>query len=258
MPQKSVIFLFAFLFWNLYSISQTLSQGVVSDVSKKNIPIEWNFTGTNILLFGAIDNQGNSASSPDVVIVVTGPQAPIMARRKQRIAGIWVNTKPRNFYDVPGYYSVVSNRAVDLIAKQNDLDLIGIGFEAIQRRFEQVNASDFGGDDKDYAKAIIRIMKREGLYTENSEGVKIIDNKLYRANIKLPANVPVGEFNVEVYLFQKGALASQSSQTITIKKQGVESFIYSLAYNYPFIYGVIAVVLAVMAGLLATAIFQKD
>ncbi len=235
-------------------VPKVQAQGVIADVSKKNIPIEWNFNGTNILLFGSIEAE----VVPDVVIVVSGPETPMRVRQKQRVAGIWVNTNPKGYQEVPGYYSIVSTRPIKDIAKEADLEHVGIGLHALSIRLAQTNGTYKDGVVDNYSKAIIRIMQKEGLYSEQANGVKLIGNKLFSANIKLPANVPVGDFNVNVYLFQNGELVSLSSQSLKIKKQGFERFVYSMAYDYPILYGVIAVIIAIAAGLAATAIFERD
>ena len=59
------------------------------------MPIEWNFTGANIFLFGAIEGEISPDNKPDVIVVVRGPEKPLIARKKERIAGVWVNTNPK-------------------------------------------------------------------------------------------------------------------------------------------------------------------
>lgn len=264
---KHIVFIHTvFLTLVLFVSSLAHSQDVITDLSKDNVPIEWNFTGTEILLFGAVDvpNAQTSTppdpaqSKPDVIIVVRGPNKNMMTRQKRRIAGIWVNTQPRKFKNVPGYYSIVSTRPIEEVTTKIELETLGIGFDALALRFAKVDGTITNGQPDDYSEAIVRIMKNDGLYSEKPDGVQLIGNKLFRANISLPTNVPVGTFDAIVYLFQGGKLLSITSQSIYIEKQGFERLVYSLAFDYPFLYGLLAVLLAILSGLAASAIFRKD
>ena len=109
-----------------------------------------------------------------------------------------------------------------------------------------------------YSEAVVRIMEKQGLYKSGASGVKIVGDRLFQVNINLEANVPSGEFIADVYLFRGGKLLGRRSTPITIHKSGFERIIYNFAYDYPFFYGVFAVILAVIAGLTATAFFKQD
>ena len=71
-----------------------------ADLSSHLISITSNFTGTELLLFGATDGPG------DIVVVVQGPRETLTVRRKQRIAGIWLNGRAISFADVPALGSL--------------------------------------------------------------------------------------------------------------------------------------------------------
>ena len=72
--------------------------------------IDSGFTGTNVLLYGAIDKKG------DIVVIVRGPTERVIVRRKDRIAGVWVNRDKMEFGGVPAFYAIASNRPIDEIA----------------------------------------------------------------------------------------------------------------------------------------------
>ncbi len=70
--------------------------------------------------------------------------------------------------------------------------------------------------------------------------------------------MPSGAFTADVFLFRGGKLLGQRETDLTILKSGFERLVYNFAFDYPFFYGVIAVILALVAGLAATALFRKD
>jgi len=58
-------------------------------------------------------------------------------------------------------------------------------------------------------------------------------------------------------VFRDGKLLSQDDSTLQVHKVGFERIVYLLAFRYPFIYGLIAVVIAAVAGLITWAIFGR-
>lgn len=235
-----------------------LADGVITDLTADRVPIEWNFTGANIFLFGAIEGEISEDSKPDVIVVVRGPSEALIARKKKRIAGVWVNTNPRLVDDVPLYYSVASSRPLLDIAPASLLDQLGIGFDALVAQLSRrIKVEDSVAAER-YSEAVVRLMERQGLYKSGAAGVKIVGDRLFQVNIALEANVPSGIFYADVYLFRGGKLLGRRITRLTITKTGFERFVYESAYDYPLLYGLVAVLLAVMCGLLASAMFRKS
>ena len=83
------------------------AQALVADLSSHLIAITAGFAGTELLLFGATEGEG------DVVVLVRGPDSDVAVRRKARVAGIWLNTETLSFANVPSYYRVASSKPLD-------------------------------------------------------------------------------------------------------------------------------------------------
>ena len=87
------------------------SEAVQADVSTRSVGITSNFTGTEIILFGAISNARDAATDADqynVVVVLEGVGSQLVSRRKSNFAGIWLNTTAVKFDSVPSYYAIAS------------------------------------------------------------------------------------------------------------------------------------------------------
>jgi uncharacterized protein (TIGR02186 family) len=76
--------------------------------------------------------------------------------------------------------------------------------------------------------------------------------------VALPVNVPIGRYTTQVLLFRDGKLLSQSQSSLQVEKVGVERVVYMLAFHYPLAYGLLAVLMAVSAGLLAWTVFRRE
>lgn len=235
----------------------TSQERVQADISTREIAIQSNFTGIEILIFGSIDfsdarmpTQGNY----DVITVVRGPTAPIAIRRKTRVAGIWVNGSSETYPDAPSFYAVLSSRPVRAIASNETVNELGIGLSALNYGRGTPESSE----EQSFESALIRLMEEKGLYTEDDSGVVFIGRSLFRATVALPTTVPTGRFLVDVYLFRDGELASKTKGSLEVSKAGIEAAIYNLAFQSPFLYGLVGIAIAVLAGLLGWFAFRRD
>src|ERR1700757_5359812 len=91
------------------SKSAARAEGLVADLTTHLIAITTGFTGASVVLFGATDGPG------DVVVAVRGPDREMTIRRKDRVAGVWVNTEEAIFTNVPNFYAVAASRPLEQI-----------------------------------------------------------------------------------------------------------------------------------------------
>ncbi len=101
-------------------------------------------------------------------------------------------------------------------------------------------------------------MRKKGLYRSNDNGVNFSGSYLFRATFDLPANVPLGEYEADVYLWREGRLLGKFSSKLEIEKRGFERFVYEVAHKRPLLYGIAAVIIAIAAGFAAAAAFRKS
>lgn len=234
---------------------------VQADVSTRQVAVTSSFTGTEIVVFGAVDNSKQPSAESgyyDVVIILEGTPARMVARKKSNVFGLWVNTQSFAFDQVPSYYAIASSRPFDEVASDEVLKQHEIGFEQIRMLAARGEAQRFSLlQQKDFRDAVVRIKEREGLYVQEKYGVVFIGRSLFRASIDLPANVPVGPFDTRVYLFHNGVMLSRYTARLNLEREGLERFLHGFAYGRPFLYGVVTVIIALSAGLAASAIFTR-
>ena len=228
---------------------------LVSGLSTDLIQINSSFTGTDIVLFGAIEpsEDAGPAKDQDLVIVIRGPDLDMTVRRKDRILGIWVNREQIQFGGLPGYYFLASTRQLDDIAPLATLQRFRLGTANLE-------ATPHGAIDPNEAAAFksaaIRDRKREHLYWESPTGIEFLSRTLFRARIPVPASVPPGEYRAEVYLFQGGSVVSAQSSPLFIDKSGFERQVYNYAYQTSLAYGGAAVAMAFAFGWAGFLVFR--
>jgi uncharacterized protein (TIGR02186 family) len=234
---------------------------VQADVSTRSVAVTSSFTGTEIVVFGAVDNSRQTSAEAglyDVVVILEGTASELVVRRKSNVAGIWVNTQSLTFVSVPSYYAIASTRPLDEVAPPNVLNENDIGFQHV--RMTPVQGWETGlttADLQAFRDAVIRIKTREGLYIRNDYDVVFIGRSLFRATIGLPANVPVGPLSAKVFLFRDGQLLSTYNSRVMLEREGVERVLHDFAFKLPFWYGVFVVAVAVSAGLAASTLLQR-
>tara|TARA_R110000868_G_scaffold11751_17_gene57394 strand:+ start:24491 stop:25264 length:774 start_codon:yes stop_codon:yes gene_type:complete len=224
------------------------AQSIVADLSTREVAISTGFTGADLLLFGATEGYG------DIVVTVVGPERDEIVRRKERVAGIWVNGASVTFEGAPAYYRIAASKPLTEIATARVLSRHQIGVDRVnlftrsKRQPESILT---------FRDALIRNKKIHQLYSEDISDIQIIRGRLFRSNIPFPVNVPIGDYLVTVHLFKDGRHVSSEETPLTVHKVGLEAKIFDFAHNHAAWYGAIAIAIALVAGWLAGVIFRR-
>ena len=112
--------------------------------------------------------------------------------------------------------------------------------------------------DDPFRKAFLRLKSDRDLYLESSNAVTFLTPTLYRTSIPLPAEVPVGDYDVDVKLFADGNMIARTSSAFEVIKVGFEQFVASAARDYGMIYGLATAIMALFTGWFASVVFSRD
>lgn len=222
---------------------------LVADLSQHLVGITTGFAGTEVLLFGAIEDPG------DVVVIVRGPDRSLIVHRKSRVLGVWANTAQMTFDRVPSFYAVASSRPLDEIAAETVLARHEMGIDHLRLALPRAKASPNMATA--WRDGLIRNHEAKGLYQTEIGKIAFLGNRLFRAKITLPANVPTGTYQVHVFLLNDGRMVSAQTTPLIVSKVGTEAAVFDFAHAQPGWYGLIAIALALMAGWAAHMAFRK-
>lgn len=234
------------------------AETLVTALSSDRVSITSNFTGSQVVIFGNIERDAQTisrAGAYEIVVTLRGPETTFIARRKRRVAGVWINRDSETLRFVPSFLAIATSAPITDVANNPVRARQGLGFDMLPTR---------GIPDAlppirtDFDAAFFRLMQEKGLYRMTEGSVAFLSASLFRTPIELPANVPIGWYTATVYLFSGGVLLSKTSQTFAINKSGFESYITNLAHQDPMIYGAATVVIACLTGWLAGVLFRKD
>lgn len=229
---------------------------LVAGISQDIIQITSNYSGTDIVAFGAIENMNvmTAAGPLDVVVVVRGPDADMTVRKKERVAGIWLNNHGVVMKGISAYYYVASTRPLSVIAPVDTLKRYGLGLDEVSPQSTTARTTDIA---EPYREALVRHKLIEGLYNENTGGVEFLSPTLFRARVPVPAAVPRGQYTVQVYLFRDGNVVSAQSTPLYVDQTGLERRLFNFAHQFPWAYGFSTVVMAAFLGWLSSLMFRR-
>jgi uncharacterized protein (TIGR02186 family) len=239
------LFVLAFL----GSLPRPAAADLVAALSNHLVAITTGFSGSSVLLFGTIDGQG------DVVVVVRGPEDITTVHRKGRNMGIWVNEADMAFAGVPGFWTIAASRPLADIIPESVADFHQIGLDHLRLTPQEPSSARRIAE---FRAALIRTRQREGLFATKPGGIVFLGNRLFRTDLWIPANAPVGTYTVAVFLVRDGDVVSAETTPLVVGRVGFEAGVFRFAHEWPLAYGVVAVLLAAMAGWLANLVFGKD
>lgn len=223
---------------------------LIADLSEHQIQITTGFVGTDVLLFGTVEPGSN------VVVVVRGPDEQTTVWRKARFAGIWVNDRRVAFDRVPSFFAVRASAPLDDIATESTRMRHGMGARFLRLRTSEEGVSE--AEVEAFRRALIRNKERAGLFATTGEQITFLGGQLFRTRLHFPANVPTGFYDVEVFMLQEGRVVHAQTTPLIVRKAGLGADVFFFAHNYSAAYGVIAVLLAVAAGIIAAFVFRKS
>src|SRR6266705_1314022 len=237
------------------------AERLIVSVSNHRVTVTPNYSGEELVLFGSVEKDAATPAtrtSYDLVVTVSGPRADMVTRRKERKFGIWINTDYRQFLKVPTYLALFSNRPFDAIASPEveRRQQLGLNNVLLTQRVGPDYADVVPNDA--FRSAFVRLRSEHGLYREETSAVTFLTPTLFRTGIPLPAEVPIGTYDVEIRLFSDGQFLTRTETAFEIVKVGFEQFVATTARQNGFFYGLVTAFMALMTGWMASIVFRKD
>jgi uncharacterized protein (TIGR02186 family) len=223
------------------------SESIQIGLSTDRVSITADFAGADLTIFGALDGMDQLVARQgryDIIVVLEGPARPVVVRKKTRVLGMWINTQSQTFVNVPMSYSLATSRAMQDITSPNTYRQMALGSE-------NISIAEFTNALRDRKRAV-------GLFNERIGGVQFLSQNLFRATLPLSPSVPVGTHRARAFLFKNGVFIRENSAQLAIVKAGFEQRVYRTAQEHGFVFGLLAVLLAVLTGWAGRMIFRRD
>lgn len=231
------------------------AERVVAGLGADSIGITAAFTGSQVLIYGAVKRTAPEPEGAplDVVVTLEGPAQPLTIRKKSREMGIWVNTSKVRIAAAPSYYSVASTRPLKQILSPEADATQRISVPKALRAFEGPLEV---ADARPYTEAMLAIREREGLYSAHEGAVHLVEDTLFRADFALPANLTEGDYKTRIFLLRSGQVIDTFQTAIAVRRVGLERLLFVMAQDHAPVYGMLSLILAGLAGWAAAAAFR--
>ena len=228
---------------------------VVAGLSQNRISITAQFNGSQILIYGAVKRNAPEPGGAPLKIIVTleGPSLPVTVRRKVKTGGIWINRDKVEVDSAPTYYAVSTSAPIGTIITHTEDLRRSI---TIPNAIRSVGAPATVLDSAAFSEALIRLRTHEGLYRMSEGAVDIVEDTLFRANFDLPANLVEGNYRVRIMLYRDKMLVDDETETIFVRRVGLERWLANTAEQQSEFYGVLALLIAGFAGWAAAVVFR--
>jgi uncharacterized protein (TIGR02186 family) len=239
------------------AISPEAQEHVLTAASKNLIEIGLSYRGDQIHFFGI-----NPVPGADVVIKLTAEKEEVVKLSvKGKVGPFWMTVKQYEVTNSPFIYKIHTNKPLDQIISPETAKKFELGYEAVRGKMKMnlVRGEAAPEDEAVVWKGLLKIKEQANLYNivADPQRLEISEGKLFKHYFRFPPAATEGRYQVESFSFKNGELVGYGKDVIEIKKVGLESWLTQTSQNQPVFFGIMAVFIAVGAGLLVGVIFGK-
>jgi hypothetical protein len=198
--------------------------------------------------------EGTAPSGSKVMVVFRGSSKDEVFNKKDRVGPIWVNVDKVHVSGPPSLFLRFSSEDVHTFLDRQAIDVYALDELSIRNRMRI--RTEHGLRDPEALRLIgdhyIDLKKKDGSYRRIANRVRVdeIGNGEARYTLEFgwPKLAQPGSYQVEVYACRDGRIVGQSGITMQLNEVGFPAFMANAAREHPYGYGILAVILAVIAG----------
>jgi hypothetical protein len=205
------------------------------------------YGGATVRVEGARDADGT------IIVVVRGPTVTEVFNHNGRAGFLWVNTDKVTISGVPFLWLVFSSERVGACLPRAVIDQYGLDQAALKKQMRiQCKACDQGQIAEEY----LNYKAMQGSYRQASGDFRMVaasaagaSDPSYRFEFELPRCATPGEYRVQVLECRGGEVSASSEVPLRIVEVGFPSVIAWMASRHASYYGMLSVLVALLAGL---------
>jgi hypothetical protein len=217
------------------------------EVKPGDVEIGMFYRGTNVHV------EGVAPAGYRLALVCLGAEDKVELKRKGKVLQVlWMNVGDVSFEHVPSLYLASwEPRAQDLPRASPDPAAAYDHIEA------QVLPAQADSDTRRLFREFVKLKEEENLYSSaplHLDG-STSGSRRISADFFLPATAPAGSYEVRLVGQRGGANEILATERLVTRRVGLASLISSAAATHGLLYGILSVLLAIVAGFLTGVIF---
>jgi len=230
------------------SVANEGAAPVSVNVSPATIEMRTFYNGADVRV------EGSAPAGSDVLVIVRGAAKDEFFNRKGRKGPIWVNADKLKISGAPSLFLSFSSRELNSILDRPSINEHKLDELSIKNGIQCVAES--GSPDKAYLETIrsnyLKLKGQEGSYRAISSSVKLSEAasgaRQYRLEIPWPRKAPPGSYHIEVYACRNRAVIGRAEAPLRLVEAGFPAWVAALSHDHSFLYGLLAVIAATIAG----------
>jgi len=226
------------------------SSDLTVSVHPETIEIGAGYNGAQVVIAGEMP-----ADAEALIRIKGKPEAYRLKQKGKALGLLWMNLGSVEISHVPDLFLLFPSDPQDGAALRE----LGLGMAGVRQR-ARIQAE--GEDAKGLFDEFVKLKHKSGLYGAVDNAIEFGPTrggvKSFKATLPLPAALPQGTFDIEVYAIRDGQVAASVVRPIEAKEVGMPAWIAKLAFQHGTLYGVLAVIVAIFAGLLTGVLFKGE
>jgi len=209
------------------------------------VNITTGFTGADLKAVGAMSGPG------DLIIKLAGPQQEVTLSRETKLGPFWVGGDTVKMEGAPSLLFLYATAPIASILSPAEQEKYGLLLEGVPVRVEpqlKAHAAD------DWRKAFFRLKEKQGYYHEDDRAIRVFGNRLFIADMRLPADLQFGTYTVETLLVKSGKVVGHTVGNFKVRLSGIERRVWNAAHDYPWSFGGLFTLAAMVLGFVLNAI----
>jgi uncharacterized protein (TIGR02186 family) len=201
-------------------------------------------------------------SGSEIALELEGKRRDVAFNQKGKVFFLWMNVGDVTVGNAPQAYMLFTSKELRRLAPPETLKRLGLGLEALG---PEIETRGEGIGRETMLREFYNYKKKRGLYRlsygslgpgRGEPGPDGGGRDAYSARIHLPSRMPVGRYEVTLFVFEDGGLVERRSEAVVIEKVGLPLLVSRLARDHPGEYGLVAIIVAVVAGYAVGFVFS--
>jgi uncharacterized protein (TIGR02186 family) len=236
----------------------TVSGGTGVEDNLINLRLNPNQIDVGIFYHGTeVEVTADIPNCDGAVLIAEGGSEETTFNRKGKEIGIWLNVAQVTISGVPKVYLMGSSKRLDEICSMTTQRELGLGIKSLRDHMKITSEEPLIGSE---AEEFFALKTKSGTYnTRIPIGLtpEAGGRQALTATLQIPPTLAPGRYDVLLYCFANGRLIHKDTNSLDIHRVGLASLLFSLAYDSAAAYGIFAVLVAMMVGILMGMIFHS-
>lgn len=212
---------------------------------RSEVDISTDFAGTDLKVVGAMSTPG------DLIIKLAGPPHEATLARATKLGPFWIEGATVRMVGAPSLVFLYATAPIASILPPAEQQNYGLFLEQVPVRIErQLQAHEAD----DWRKAFYRLKQKRGYYHEDDRAIRVFGNRLFIANMRLPGDLRVGTYTVDILLVKSGKVVGHNAGKFEVRLAGIEHWVWASAHDYPWLFGSLFTLLAMLLGFVLNVI----